>query len=343
MTNLELENYVYCDVDEIELFGKDCSIIDDTMYKDNYIIEINGIERIAYKENVNKNKIDILNHIIFLLSDYSDLFINDVEDIRDLCTIKGVEITINKSDVLNCNNFEELYNLAKRIIDVLFNEEESKEEKEEIKMKNKEIKKEILKKENDYIIYKCNNVYRVHFFSDENNIKMDKFKSFITKNKDTLIKGMLKRGYKLDDNLNTINNNSVFKIDKNVNINSNELYNYVKNTFIDGIERKNYDKSINFINKYLDLLNINDVRVYRHISVKGTLLMLKECNRLDNFKSLLDNVKIAYNKGKILIDSYINIKNDIDFFTKEGDFLEVKEIKESIKDSYKLSNNLLMY
>lgn len=231
MKNLELKNYVYCNIEEIELFGEECSIIDDTMYRDNYIIEINGIERLAYKPSVNKNKIDVLNHIIFLLSDYSDLFINDVKDMRDLFTIKGVDITINEKEILNCNNFEELQNLAKRIIDVLFNDEieEKQETEENSKMEikeneqeqKKEIKKEVLKKEKEYIIYKNNNeVYRVHFYNDENNIKMDNFKSFITKNKDTLIKGMKKRGYKLDDNLNLINDN-MFKLDNNVNVNSN--------------------------------------------------------------------------------------------------------------------------
>lgn len=332
MKNLELKKYICCDYEENRLFGKECIIIDDITYQESYIVEIEGEEYIIYKGNICKNKIDILNKILFVLSDYSDLFIYDIKDMKDLFTIEGVQINLNKNELEVCNNFYELLELAKRIIKILFNNENEE---------GKEENKEILKKENDYIIYKYGSIYRVHFFTDERNQKVDNFKSFISKDKNILIKTMLKRGYKLDNNLNIINDNTIFEIDKNIN--SNELYKYVKNTFFKNENNKDIKVLIKFVNKYLDIININNIRIYKHISIDNIKLIFIECDTLDKFISMMNEVKRAYSEGKRVIDTYYNMYNDIEFFKKNNDIEEVNEIKENIQTSIKISNKILMY
>ncbi|XZN14413.1 hypothetical protein ACSW9O_15205 (plasmid) [Clostridium perfringens] len=132
----ELKDFVCCDYENKNLFGKKCTIIDNTTYYEYYVVDIEGKKYKIYKGDICNKKIDILNKIIFKLSDYSDLYIKDIKDMEKIFTIEGVEITLNKEEVNNCNNFKELYKLAERIINELFNEGKN----------NNDIKKEENKK-----------------------------------------------------------------------------------------------------------------------------------------------------------------------------------------------------
>ena len=110
---------------------------------------------------------------------------------------------------------------------------------------------------------------------------------------------MLKGCYKLDNNLNIINDNTIFEIDKNID--SNELYKYVKNTFFKNENNKDIKVLTKFVNKYLDIVNINNIRIYKHISIDNIKLIFIECDTLDKFISMMNEVKRAYSEGKRVI------------------------------------------
>lgn len=264
---MELKKYICCDYENKELFGKECTIVDKDTYYEYYVINVEGEEYTIYKSQVCKNKIDILNHIIFLLSDYSELYISNTKVMQELYTNNDVEITLNKDELKSCNNFKQLFKLAVKMVKDLYKDysEEWKELKElwqdlkeytelkelhsyinkylntEIKEDNKIINKTRILKTNDFIIYKYNTVYRVHFFTDEN-YNTKELKSFITRDINKIIKRLNKQGYNIK--LEDIETNKTINKDINIKeVELNEIVKYCNNLLTD--LNKTVDESIN--------------------------------------------------------------------------------------------------
>lgn len=100
---------------------------------------------------------------------------------------------------------------------------------QEQQTESKESKKTIIFKNDDFVIYKSNTVYRVHFFEDENTRNIKDLKSFITKDYNKVIKRLENMGYNLEDNKRTYESNIIFDI-KNID---NILHNNLNNKQLD--------------------------------------------------------------------------------------------------------------
>lgn len=120
MDRMNLKKHICCEYENDNIFGKECTVVDSITHYEYSIIDIEGVESIIYKGNVCNNKIDILNKIIFKLSDYSDLYIVEVRELQDLFEINNVEITVSAEEVNKCINFKDLLHLAERIMEELF-------------------------------------------------------------------------------------------------------------------------------------------------------------------------------------------------------------------------------